>query len=121
MSVKVSTAPPFERNFRRLKRKHPRIDEPFGLLVEELQDGEQPGDKISGVGYDVYKVRLRNPSAGKSKRGGFRVIYYIRLADHIVLLTIYSKSDQTDISADQIRRLIEVYIPTNDTEDGDTE
>jgi mRNA-degrading endonuclease RelE of RelBE toxin-antitoxin system len=109
MDVRVLTSPRFEAAFRRLKRKYPRIEAPFGDLVDSLKSGERPGDKIPGVGYDVYKVRLKNPSARKGKRGGLRVVYYIQLADLVVLLTIYTKSEQSDISAEQLRRIIEEY------------
>jgi len=55
----------------------------------------------------VYKVRLPNPSAQRGKSGGFRVIYYVKLADAVMLVTIYSKTEQTDISADELRRLLD--------------
>jgi PPOX class probable F420-dependent enzyme len=75
-------------------------------LANQLQAGEHPGDKVPGVGYDVYKVRLPNPSAGRGKSGGFRVIYYVQVADRILLLTIYSKTEQADVTADEIRAVI---------------
>lgn len=75
-----------------------------------MEADERPGDKIAGVGYDAYHVRLRNQSAQKGKSSGFRVIYYIRLVDNVVLLTIYSKSQKTDMSAKKIRQLIEDVI-----------
>jgi hypothetical protein len=59
-------------------------------------------DKIPNVGYDMYKVRLANPSAKRGKRGGFPAIYYLQLVDSATLLTIYSKTEQTDISPDDI-------------------
>jgi mRNA-degrading endonuclease RelE of RelBE toxin-antitoxin system len=54
----------------------------------------------------VYKVRLKNPSASKGKSGGFRAIYYVQLADLVVLLTIYSKTEQVDIPAEAIQDII---------------
>ncbi|MBC7812433.1 MAG: type II toxin-antitoxin system RelE/ParE family toxin [Burkholderiales bacterium] len=93
-----------------MARKYPAVlNEVDGFLIA-LENDERPGDKIPSVGYDVYKVRLKNASAGRGKSGGFRVIYYIRLEDHVILLTIYSKSQQSDISAEQLRRIIEEYI-----------
>ena len=34
------------------------------------------------------------------------MIYYLQTASEMVLITIYSKSDQGDVSAEQIRRII---------------
>jgi len=58
-------------------------------------------------GMMCIKVRLANPSAQKGKSGGFRVIYYVRLGDRVVLLTIYAKSDQPDISPQDIIALLD--------------
>ena len=70
-----------------------------------LQDDERPGQRIPGVGYAVYKVRLPNRSARRGKSGGFRVIYYAQIADTVTLLAIYSKSDDVDISIREIQQL----------------
>ena len=75
-----------------------------------MENGTHSGDKIPDLGYDVYKVRLKNPSAKRGKRGGFRAIYYIKTAQFIILLTIYSKSQQEDISVERIRRIIADYL-----------
>jgi mRNA-degrading endonuclease RelE of RelBE toxin-antitoxin system len=62
---------------------------------------------MQNVQYPVYKVRLRNTHAQRGKSGGYRVIYYVKIKEHIILLTIYTKTAQTDISVQEIRRLIE--------------
>ena len=60
---------------------------------------------MPGVGYTVYKARLPNRSAQRGKSGGFRVIYYVQIEDLVTLLTIYSKTEETDISLREIRQL----------------
>jgi mRNA-degrading endonuclease RelE of RelBE toxin-antitoxin system len=55
-------------------------------------------------------VRVRNNDLQRGKSGGYRVIYYIETQDEVILLTIYSKSDQSDVPADTIRRIIEDYL-----------
>ncbi|MBZ0321375.1 MAG: type II toxin-antitoxin system RelE/ParE family toxin [Anaerolineae bacterium] len=117
MATKVDYAARFEGELRRLRRKYKGMTDELAGLVALLKDDERPGDKIPQVGYDVYKVRLKNPSAGKGKSGGFRVIYYVRLADAVVLLTIYSKTQQTDIAIAEIRRVIEEYIEADSDEE----
>lgn len=50
---------------------------------------------------------MRNRDAARGKSGGYRIIYYIKMETRILLLYIYSKSEQTDITAEEIRQLIE--------------
>lgn len=107
MTTNVETHARFKRDIKRLGRKYPTVIDEVAQLMSQLEIDERPGDKIPDVGYDVYKVRLRNPSAKKGKRGGFRVVYYVQLADHVFLITIYAKSEQTDIAPDVLRSLIE--------------
>jgi mRNA-degrading endonuclease RelE of RelBE toxin-antitoxin system len=106
-SRRLSFSARFASDFKKLRKRYRNIDSDVRPLTERLKAGETPGDQIAGTGYTVYKVRLSNSDAQRGKSGGYRVIYYLQLADHVILLTIYSKSDQTDIPADTIHRLIE--------------
>jgi mRNA-degrading endonuclease RelE of RelBE toxin-antitoxin system len=98
---------PFDRKLRRLAKKYPKVIDTVEKLITDLENDARPGDKIPNVGYDVYKVRLENLSANRGKSGGFRVIYYVRLADKVFLLTIYSKTEETDMPLNDIRAAIE--------------
>jgi mRNA-degrading endonuclease RelE of RelBE toxin-antitoxin system len=111
MTTRVEVTAVFTKALKRLSRKYPSIVDELDKLITRLEKDERPGDKIPGAGYDVYKVRLANPSARRGKRGGFRIIYYIRLVDHVVLLTIYSKSEQSDIALEQLRLVINEFEP----------
>jgi mRNA-degrading endonuclease RelE of RelBE toxin-antitoxin system len=51
-------------------------------------------------------VRVRNSDIQKGKRSGYRLIYHLRAPTNIILVTVYSKLDQADISAEQIRRIL---------------
>ena len=55
---------------------------------------------------DLFKVRIENSDARRGKSGGYRIIYYLKTEDHILLVTIYSKSDKPDVPATEIRELI---------------
>ncbi len=114
MATKVDLAPEFRKSIKALKKKYLSVTKEVRGLVNQLERDERPGDKVPGVGHDVYKVRLKNPSAGKGKSGGFRVIYYLRLADQVILLTIYSKSAQSDISPQAIRDILDDLPPPDD-------
>ncbi len=62
---------------------------------------------MQGTGYTAYKVRLPNSDAQRGSSGGYRVIYYVRTASGRLLVTIHSKTEQSDIPADDIRRIID--------------
>ena len=106
----IELAKSFIRRLKELRKKYPHVTEQVQILIRELEQGKTPGDQVQGTGYTAYKTRLANPDAGKGKSGGYRVIYYIRTADRIIALLIYSKSDQVDVSIHEIKQLIEDYL-----------
>ncbi len=103
----VQYAEAFKRQLKRLSRKYRRIRTDIQPLIDDLIAGERPGDQIQGAGYTVYKVRVRNTDTLRGKSGGYRVIYYLVDRDDVLLVTVYSKTEQADIKADQIQRIIE--------------
>jgi mRNA-degrading endonuclease RelE of RelBE toxin-antitoxin system len=105
--TEVTPTPLFTRRLKKLRKSYPNVRADMSPLIEQLQRGDSPGDRIQGVGYTVYKVRLANRDAQRGKGGGYRVIYYVRTGEHVYLLTVYSKSERTDISANEIRAIID--------------
>jgi hypothetical protein len=78
-----------------------------GLLALQVHLLAQPaiGDVIRGSG-GVRKLRWMMP--GRGKRGGMRVIYFLRLArGEIWLLTLYPKNVRDDIPASVLRKIRE--------------
>ncbi len=67
------------------------------------------GDKISGSSYQVFKVRLKNSNIQKGKSAGYRVIYYLKTKTKIILITIYSKSDLSNIKNSVIEQIISEF------------
>lgn len=104
----------FEREIKRLKKKFPSIKKLVAELASELESFEIIGDRIPNVEYEVYKARLPNPDAQKGKSGGFRVVYYLKTQEKIILITIYSKSDQADIPIEIIIQLIEEFSDSSE-------
>jgi len=103
---RIETAPTFERQLKQLARRYRRIRQDLEPLIKQLLAGETPGDRFKGVQSVVYKVRLSNRDARRGKSGGYRVIYYLPDDDATLLLALYSKSDQDDIPADELKRII---------------
>ena len=83
---------------RELAKSYRSIRTDIQPLIEQLQSGQTPGDRIVGVKYQVFKVRLKNSNIQKGKSSGYRVIYYLKTEQNIILATIYSKSNLSDVS-----------------------
>ena len=96
----------FKRQLKRLSRKYRRIRDDITPILEQLGAGEYPGDQISGTGYTLYKVRAPNRDAQCGASGGYRIIYCLQAEDDVLLIAVYSKTEQPDISADEIRKII---------------
>jgi mRNA-degrading endonuclease RelE of RelBE toxin-antitoxin system len=67
------------------------------------------GDCLQHIGYTVYKVRFKNSNNNKGKSAGYRMIYYAVQYEKIVLLSLYSKSEQNDIDAHTICKIIDEW------------
>lgn len=104
--IQVEAALTFKRNLRSLAKKYRSIRNDIQPVIEQLEQGELPGDQIPEVGYAVFKLRVRNSDTQKGKRGGYRLIYYRKTPTGIILLTVYAKSEQVDIAAEDIRNII---------------
>ncbi len=105
-SVSVRFTPEFKRNLRALSRKYRHLRSDVQPIIEQIQEGDFVGDQVPGTGYTIFKARVRNSDTPKGKRSGYRLIYYLRTSTEAILVTIYSKSEQSDISATQIRRIV---------------
>lgn len=117
MPTQIDTPDFFIKALRRLIRKYPDLLAEFDALKAQLQNDERPGDQIPHVGYEVYKVRLKNPSAQRGKSGGFRVIYYVRVVDKIIMLMVYSKMERENVPAQEIRAVVEEILGDSDDDE----
>lgn len=93
--------------FTRLVQEYLSDDEYFRLQRQLMRDPEA-GAVVRGSG-GVRKLRWA--AAGRGKRGGYRVIYFVRRTNSIIwMLTIYPKNVADSIPAHvlkQIRKEIE--------------
>lgn len=120
MPTEILISSRFEADFDRLHKRYPRIGEAVLALVQQLQAGQTPGERISLSQYSkkatrrfqrlhghIYKARLRAPSMKRGKSAGHRLIYFHdpdRPA--YMLLTLYTKSEAADITAEQLIALL---------------
>jgi len=91
------------------KRVEKLLDkEAYRFLQLRIVADPDAGDLIPGTG-GLRKVRWQG--SGRGKRGGVRVIYYwAKKHDVVLMLLIYGKNEQDDLSPDQkkaLRRIIE--------------
>lgn len=78
-------------------------DEEYARLQNALVRDPEAGSVIPGSG-GVRKLRWGR--AGLGKRGGVRVIYYLKRRDGVIwMLTLYAKSEASDIPASVLRRI----------------
>jgi mRNA-degrading endonuclease RelE of RelBE toxin-antitoxin system len=106
LSRDVRFTPEFKRNLRQLAKKYRHIRSDIQPIIDALEQGELPGDQVPGVGVVVYKVRVRNSDAQRGKSGGYRMIYYQPADTMIVLITLYSKTEQADIELQEIQAIL---------------
>ncbi|WP_027404856.1 addiction module antitoxin [Aphanizomenon flos-aquae] len=99
----------FKQKIRSLSKKYRHIRTDIQPIIEELQSGNFLGDQIAGTGYTVLKVRVCNSDIQKGKSSGYRIIYQIESPTNVLLLLIYSKLEQTDVTMDEIKSVIELF------------
>jgi len=74
-------------------------DDQYRELQEVLVKDPELGDLIQGT-HGLRKVRWRLPGTGK--RGGTRVIYYWWVSnDQLLMLLVYPKNKQSDLTPEQ--------------------
>ena len=114
--IQIALTPRFQRDLRDLAKRYRSIRLDLQPLIEQLKSGETPGDRVTGIKYQIFKVRLKNSNIQKGKSGGYRVIYYLKTETEIILATIYSKSDLSDVSNQVIEEAIAQYEAVNKSE-----
>jgi mRNA-degrading endonuclease RelE of RelBE toxin-antitoxin system len=83
-------------------------DEEYGALQESLMRNPDVGPVIPGSG-GIRKIRWA--AQGRGKRGGYRIIYYVRRTHGVIwMLTMYPKNVAENIPTHvlkQIRKEVE--------------
>ena len=104
MNFNVEVSYKFKKHAKHLIKKFPSLKHELEVLVNSLEADPKQGKPI---GFDCYKIRLLISSKGKGKSGGARVITHVHVTKTTVyLLTIYDKSEQSNVSDNEIKELI---------------
>ena len=82
-------------------------DDEYGELQQYLIQNPNAGEVIPRSG-GVRKLRWSRPGAGK--RGGLRIIYFVRYRpDEFWMLTLYAKAKRENIPAHILKQLLEAF------------
>lgn len=93
----------FNKVLGKLIAQHKVLEKDFEEFKGALEENPEMGDLVPGTG-GIRKTRLK--SATKGKRGGFRVCYYDDpLRDNLLLILLYPKNEQENLSPDEIKEL----------------
>jgi mRNA-degrading endonuclease RelE of RelBE toxin-antitoxin system len=107
MANKVILTVFFLKRAKRLLKKYHTLKISLIHLEQALLDNPKIGESY---GAGIYKVRLADPSKGKGKSGGFRVITYLveetPVNTDIYLITIFDKSEESSIDKDDIKSIL---------------
>ena len=100
MSYRIEATRFFDKQLKRLVKKFPSLKSEFAELIDLLLQNPEQG---TPMGNHCFKIRLSIASKGKGKSGGARVITHVQVVQtKIYLLTIYDKSEQSDIAKEDL-------------------
>lgn len=110
--VKIKFTEPFKKRLKNLAKNYRQIKQDIEPIIQELQTGNFIGSQVKGVKATVFKVRAKNSDIPTGKSGGYRLIYQLISPTEILMLVIYAKSEQTNISSQEIETLINQTFDT---------
>ena len=101
---------PFKRRAKSLAKRYRQMQKDIQPIIDELQKGNFIGDQITGTSITAFKVRAKNSDIPTGKSGGYRLIYQVHSPNSVSLLLIYAKSDQADVSMQELEDAIKKSI-----------
>lgn len=109
MKVTFKYLAEFQRLAKDLRKKYKSFKDDYDAFLDEIERSPFGGEPL---GRHTYKNRMAIASKGKGKSGGARVITYNvkKIADDevvITLMTIYDKSEISNVSDAYLRSLVQ--------------
>ena len=110
MSVEIVITDNFKKEAKKLIKKYASLKDELFSLQEQIEVNPRLGTLIIE---NIYKIRLAVKSKGKGKSGGLRLINMVEdeIDEEVIntvvnMLSIYDKSEITNLSDKEIRDLI---------------
>jgi hypothetical protein len=103
MNLTIIPTPNFIKSVKKLAKKYKRIAQDLEILQHELT---QETYTAVDLGNHCFKIRLANASIPTGKSGGFRVVFFKKIAQKIYLLEIYSKTELENISDEKLVKIL---------------
>ncbi len=94
MSFKIIPTSDFEKELKLIAKKYPNIKRDIKDLEKDLEKNPQQGYPLSK---SCYKIRMKITGKPAGKRGGARIITFVKvIGEKVYLLSIYDKADQAN-------------------------
>ena len=104
MEYKIIPTPNFIKDLKILKKKYLSISNDIEPFLEQLRTHPTLGNSL---GKNLYKIRIPISSKNKGKSAGARLITFVQVIENsIYLITIFDKSDKSNISDNELKKLI---------------
>lgn len=107
MRYQIKIATTFKKEFKRLYKRYPSLEQDVKNLREEIL--AHPTTIGADLGNGLRKIRMRITSKGKGKSGGARVITFTVVISsdesEISLLYLYDKAERSNITKAEIESL----------------
>ena len=100
----------FRKSAKKLAKCYKSLKNDLKAFTNSLKDNPRQGTELF---IDVYKVRVKNSDNNKGKSAGYRIITYLITQDKILLVNVYSKSDISNLSEEDINMTIKQYKKEN--------
>lgn len=107
MCITIKTTPKFDKVATKLMSVDALED-----LYDFLEENPRAGDIIQGAG-GIRKLRWTSGKGTRGKSGGVRVLYHYSNDILVILITLYAKSEQENISTkekNQLKKLMPALI-----------
>ena len=105
MKYLIDVSAEFGKSLKEIAKNQRSIKQDIKKLGESLAENPHQGILIKE---NTYKIRMAITSKGRGKSGGARVITYVIDEDEtVVLIDIYDKSEQENISDSRIQYIID--------------
>ncbi len=86
-------------------RKFDRLLKSENLTRYELKSvtGDILANRAVSLGAKLYKIRMK--AQGRGKSGGYRIIVFFKVREHMIFLALFSKNDRENLTENELKAL----------------